>query len=114
MQRVKIIIALVALLVMSDAVRAERFMLQATAPIAWKQYDTLAERLVKSGECVTLSRYGQSPDQFVHLYMNVLDNFTDSKTRQYVPLMTYSCMISGDPTLGYYIPDHWAKKMPSY
>lgn len=105
---------LAALVLMTGNVNAEHFALQATAPIAWDQYDALSEYMVKSGECVTLSRYGQSPNDFPRLIRDVLSRFDDPKTRQYVPLMTYSCMISGDPTYGYYIPEHWAKKMPSY
>lgn len=114
MRQVKTIIAVLVLVTFVASVKAERFVLQATAPIAWKEYDALAEYLNKSGECAMLSRYGQSPHDFPHLYSVILKRFNDHKTRQYVPLFVYSCMISGDPEYGYYIPSDWVKKMPSY
>lgn len=114
MQKIKIVIALAALIALIPDVRAERFALQAVAPIAWKQYDALTEYMKKSGECATLSRYGENPDAFPHLIGDVLQRFDDPKTRQYVPLFTYSCMVTGDPWGAYYIPEHWVKKMPSY
>lgn len=111
MRLVKIL--LIAVTVLSTNVHAEHFVLQAQGNIAWKQYDALTEHMTTSGECVTLSRYGDSPNDFPHLIRETLQRFDDAKTRQYVPLFVYSCMISGDPLYGYYIPEQWAKKMPS-
>lgn len=102
----------ILLFVVITSAHAERFVLQAQGNIAWKEYDALVEYMNKSGECFTLARYGQSPDDFPHLMQSVLKRFDDRKTRQYVPLFVYSCMISGDPLYGYYIPDHWARKLP--
>lgn len=99
-------------LIATSTVYAGQYKLQDDGPVYWQQRDALAQYMTKSGKCVELSRIGDSPTQYAHQVSIVLRKFTDDKVRMYVPYMTYSCMISGDPTYAGYIPEHYVKKMP--
>ena len=94
------------------SVSAGQYKLQDDGPVFWQQRDTLIQYMKKSGKCVESSRIGDSPTQYAHQVSIVLGKFTDDKVRMYVPYMTYSCMISGEPVYALYIPEHYVKKMP--
>lgn len=96
----------------TSTVYATQYKLQDDGPVYWQERDTLVQYMTKSGKCLELSRIGDSPTQYAHQVTQVLRKFSDDKTRMYVPYMTYSCMISGEPTYALYIPEHYVKKMP--
>jgi len=110
MRKDKILVAVS--LAATFSVGATQYKLQDDGPAYWQQRDTLIQYMKKSGKCVELSRIGDSPTQYAHQVSVVLSKFSDDKTRMYVPYMTYSCMISGEPTYALYIPEHYVKKMP--
>lgn len=94
------------------SVSATQYKLQDDAPVYFEARDALSQYLVKSGECLVLSRIGDSPSQFPREVGKLLRKFDDDKVRAYVPYMTYSCMVSADPTYAGYIPERYIKKMP--
>lgn len=100
------------LLLVSFSVSAGQYKTMDDGPVYWQQRDTLVQYMKKSGKCVELSRIGDSPTQYARQISLVLKQFSDDKVRMYVPYMTYSCMISGEPTYALYIPEHYVKKMP--
>lgn len=110
MRLVKIVIAAFAAL--SFSVGAVQYKLQDDAPVYWAERDALNKYVVKSGECLVLSRIGDSPSQYSYQVKQLLSKFKDDHTRAYVPLVTYSCMISGDPSYAFFIPEHYADLLP--
>lgn len=110
MRLVKVIVAMSLIATFSTV--ASRYKLQDDAPVYFEARDTVIQYLVKSGVCLELSRIGDSPSQFPRETGKVLSRFTDEKARTYVPYMTYSCMVSGEPTYAGYIPERYVKKMP--
>jgi hypothetical protein len=101
-----------ASLAVTFSVSAGQYKLQDNGPVYWQQRDRLVQYMKQTGKCVELSRIGDSPTQYAHQVSIVLSKFADDKVRMYVPYMTYSCMISGEPTYAGYIPEHYVKKMP--
>lgn len=110
MRLVKFIVAVS--LATTFSVSATQYKLQDDGPVYWEARDTLSRYMVKSGECLVLYRMGDNPSKFPHLVNKLLAKFTDERVRMYVPYMTYSCMISGDPVYAGYIPDRYVKKCP--
>lgn len=110
MRLVKFLVA--ASLAATFSVCAGQYKLQDDAPVYWQQRERLVQYMKQTGKCVELSRIGDSPTQYAHEVSLVLKQFSDDKVRTYVPYMTYSCMISGEPTYALYIPEHYVKKMP--
>lgn len=110
MRLVKFIVAVS--LIVTFSVGATPYKLQDDAPVYYQARDTLSQYMTKSGTCLVLSRIGDSPSQFPHQVNQVMRKFTDDKVRAYIPYMTYSCMISGDPIYAGYIPEDYVKKMP--
>lgn len=108
MQLAKILVTMS--LIVTSAVQATQYKLQDDAPVYFEARDALSQYMVKSGECLVLSRIGDRPSQFSHQVGKLLGKFKDKRVRMYVPYMTYSCMISGDPVYAGYIPEHYAKK----
>lgn len=110
MRLVKIVVAMS--LIATSTVSATGYKLQDDAPVYFQARDVLSEYMIKSGECLVLSRIGDSPSQFSHQVTKLLSKFADERVRMYVPYMTYSCMISADPLYAGYIPEEYVKKMP--
>lgn len=98
-------------LVFTCTVNAETFKVTDNAPVYWEHRDTLSEYMVKSGECLVLSRIGDSPSQYSRQVKLLRDKFPDDKTRQYIPFMTYSCMVTGYPVQVSYIPQRYVDKL---
>lgn len=110
MRLVKILTAgLVSLL--PTIVNAAQFKFADDAPVYWQQRDVLSQYLIKSGKCLVLSRIGDSPSQYPHQVKQLRDKFKDNKTQQYIPLMTYSCMVTGDTLSVGYIPERYLNKL---
>lgn len=110
MQLVKIlIVTLVSLL--ATSVNAAQFKLADDAPVYWQQRDALSQYLIKTGECLILSRIGDSPSQYPHQVKQLRDKFKDDKTQQYIPLMVYSCMVTGDTLSVGYLPERYLNKL---
>lgn len=110
MRLVKFIVAVS--LAATFSVSASQYKLQDDAPVYYQARDTLFKYMNKSGKCLELSRIGDNPAQFPYQVGQVMHKFTDDKVRAYIPYMTYSCMISGDPIYAGYIPEDYVKKMP--
>lgn len=98
-------------LVFTSTVSAEPFKVMDDAPVYWDQRNALSEYLFKSGECLVLSRIGDSPSQYPRQVKLLRDKFRDDKTRQYIPFMTYSCMVTGYPVQVRYIPERYLNKL---
>lgn len=98
-------------LVFTSAVSAEPFKIMDDAPVYWDQRNALSDYLLKSGECLVLSRIGDSPSQYPRQVKLLRDKFRDDKTRQYIPFMTYSCMVTGYPVQVRYIPERYLNKL---
>lgn len=110
MRLVKFIIAVS--LAATFSVGATQYKLQDDAPVYYDARDTLIQYMNKSGKCEELFRIGDSVSQFPHEVGVVMREAHSDKMKLYVPYMTYSCMISGDPTYAGYIPEEYVKKMP--
>lgn len=110
MRLVKFIVT--ALVTATFSVSATQYKIMDNGPVYWQQRNTLAEYMRNSGKCVELARIGDSPSQYAHQVSVVLNKFADDKVRMYVPYMTYSCMVSGEPIYALYIPEHYVKKLP--
>ena len=104
-----LIVTLVSLL--ATSVSAAQFKFADDAPVYWRQRDALSQYLIKSGECLVLSRIGDSPSQYPRQVKQLRDKFRDDKTQQYIPLMTYSCMVTGQPVQVSYIPERYLNKL---
>lgn len=98
-------------LVFTSTVSAESFKTMDDAPVYWEQRDALSQYMVKSGQCLVLSRIGDNPSQYPHQVKLLRDKFRDDKTRQYIPFMTYSCMVTGYPIQVRYIPERYVDKL---
>ncbi len=98
-------------LVFTSTVSAEQFKVMDDAPVYWNQRNTLSNYLLKSGECLVLSRMGDSPSQYPRQVKLLRDKFRDDKTRLYIPFMTYSCMVTGYPVQVRYIPERYLNKL---
>lgn len=98
-------------LLFTSAVSAEPFKITDDAPVYWQQRDELSNYMVKSGQCLVLSRMGDSPSQYPRQVKILRDKFRDDKTRQYIPFMTYSCMVTGYPAQVRYIPERYLNKL---
>lgn len=110
MQLVKFIVAVS--LAVTFNVTAATYKIMDDAPVYWQQRDTLATWMIKSGQCLVLSRIGDSPAQYPHQVSQIMKQFRDDKVQMYIPYMTYSCMVSADPVYAKYIPERYLKKMP--
>ena len=110
MQLVKIITLGFASL-LATSVSAAQFKFADDAPVYWQQRDALSQYLIKSGECLVLSRIGDSPSQYPRQVKQLRDKFKDDKTQQYIPLMTYSCMVTGDTLSVGYLPERYLNKL---
>lgn len=97
--------------VFASTVSAESFKVMDDTPVYWQQRDELSNYMVKSGECLVLSRMGDSPSQYPRQVKLLRDKFRDDKTRQYIPFMTYSCMVTGYPVQVAYIPERYLNKL---
>lgn len=98
-------------LIFTCAVSAEPFKVTDDAPVYSQQRDKLSDYLIKSGQCLVLSRIGDSPAQYPRQVKLLRDKFHDNKTRQYIPFMTYSCMVTGYPVQVSYIPERYLNKL---
>lgn len=98
-------------LVFTCTVNAETFKVTDDAPVYYEQREALSQYMVKSGECLVLSRIGDNPSHYPHQVKLLRDKFRDDKTRQYIPFMTYSCMVTGYPVQVSYIPERYLNKM---
>lgn len=98
-------------LVLTTTVSAETFKVMDDAPVYHEQRDALSQYMVKSGQCLVLSRIGDNPSQYPHQVKLLRDKFRDDKTRQYIPFMTYSCMVTGYPVQVNYIPQRYVDKL---
>lgn len=98
-------------LVFTCTANAETFKVTDDAPVYYEQRDALSQYMVKSGQCLVLSRIGDNASQYPHQVKLLRDKFRDDKTRQYIPFMTYSCMVTGYPVQVNYIPQRYVDKL---
>lgn len=98
-------------LTVTTCVNAASFKIMDDAPVYWQERDALSQHLVKSGKCMVLSRIGDDVTAYAHEVKIIRDETRDDRTREYIPYMTYSCMISGDPLYAGYIPEHYLKML---
>lgn len=69
------------------------------------------EWFLKSGECATLSRMGDTTGTFLREVGKNLKHFKSDKEQKYVPITVVSCIRTGTPDLVWWIDDSYLNKL---